>query len=436
MLHLADTIVAPITGQGPAPVAVVRLSGAGAWEIARAVFSPLPAELRPRFAHFGKVAGVDEGFLILFEAGRSYTGERSAEISLHGSAPSVRRLLQAGIAAGARMATPGEFTLRAFMNGRIDLTQAEGIRDAVAARTDAQLRQASLHREGSLREKVNALRDEITSLLAAVEASIDFSEEVGELDRDAATTRISSAIAQVETHSQAARAGRLLRQGIRVVIAGRPNAGKSSLFNAALGCARAIVTDVPGTTRDYVEEQVERGGLLWVLTDTAGLRSTEDAAERIGVNLARGQMEAADAVWYVVDAQVGLSEDERTEIASIQTPTLVLANKSDLAPGATFGLAVCALSGEGIPEAFDLTASMLCLEGIAERPLPNARQAPLLERAGDGLRTALQALSDSVPDDLAAVGLRAALDALGEITGERATDDMLERIFADFCVGK
>lgn len=436
MQPLTDTIVAPITGTHPAPVAVVRLSGPDAWEIASRVFAPWPCDPEPRRALYGKVCEAEEGLALPFEEGKSYTGERSVEISVHGSPASVRRLVDACLSASARMAEPGEFTLRAFLNGRIDLTQAEGVRDTVNAVTEAQLRQAALHREGKLHEEVTAIRGDIAKVLAAVEASVDFSEEVGELDREAAGHRLEEARTRLSQLISTTQASRLLRQGIRVVIAGLPNAGKSSLFNAVLGVGRAIVTDVPGTTRDYVEEQVEQNGLLWVLVDTAGLRNTSDKVERLGVDLARQLASHADAVWYVFDASKGWTPEDELWCGSMSAPFVCVANKSDLEQNPKTGIPVSATIGAGVDRLFEETAKILHLEGLHERVLLNARHSPLVERAISSIEAALDALSQPVPDDLVAVGLYDALNSLGQVTGETATEDMLERIFADFCIGK
>jgi len=434
--ELSDTIVAPITGAHPAPVAVVRLSGPDAWRVAAGVFRPWPGAPEPRKAVFGKVCGTDEGLALPFDEGRSYTGEQTVEISMHGSRASVNRLIEACLRAGARFAEPGEFTLRAFLNGRMDLTQAEGVRDTIAAKTDAQLRQAALHRSGALNREVSALRETIGGVLAAVEASADFSEEVGELDREAASARLSEARERLDKLIASANAGRLLREGIRVVIAGRPNAGKSSLLNTLVGMERAIVTDVPGTTRDYVEEQIERNGMLWVFVDTAGLRESADEVESIGVRRARELTSSADVVWYLYDASEGWDREDEQNCSGISAPLLRIANKSDIAPDPGERLSLCAISGEGIAELFAETARALELSLLDGELLVNARHAPLLERAKDALVSAVDALHAPVPDDLAAVGLYACLKALGEVTGEDAQADVLESVFRDFCIGK
>ncbi|MEX2243010.1 MAG: tRNA uridine-5-carboxymethylaminomethyl(34) synthesis GTPase MnmE [Fimbriimonadaceae bacterium] len=428
----SDTIVAPITAVGGA-VAVVRVSGLTAWSVGAAVFSPWPSPVEPHRAVYGRYSHGDDGLALPFAPGRSYTGEESVELSVHGSLASVQALASACIEAGARTAEPGEFTLRAFMNGRMDLTQAEGVRDSVEARTDAQLRQANLLRDGALRDQVRAVREEVVGVLAAVEASTDFSEEVGELDRANALHVCSTVRADLLRLLDAASAARVIREGVSVAIVGLPNAGKSSLLNAVLGSDRAIVTEYPGTTRDTVEECVSLGGLLVRLIDTAGLRPTDDPVESFGVERSRFALENADVVWYVYDASVGWTPADEEAWRTIERPAIGVANKSDLASG-DHGIEVSATLGTGIPVLTDVTMGVI---GTNEQgALINARHAPLLQEVLCAIDRAAVTLSQPVPDDLAAVDLQAAVRALGEVTGETTPPDIIERIFREFCIGK
>lgn len=431
---LTDTIVAPITGLAKAAVAVVRVSGPDAWQVARSVFEGWPDHPQPRYALFGTFAHGDEGFALPFEPNRSYTGEEAVEFSVHGSPASVAALLARCVAAGARMANPGEFTQRAFLHGRIDLSQAEGVRDTIEAETQAQLRLARLHREGALRNNIALLRERILGVQAAIEASVDFSDEVGELDKSAAHATLAEVRVCVERLAATAETGAILRRGLRIAIVGRPNAGKSSLLNALLGSDRALVTEVPGTTRDFLEERADLAGVPCILSDTAGLRDTDDPVERLGVARTRDVAAAADRVWYVADALAGWTDEDARQLATLDRPATLLANKCDLAPDADFGTPISAVTGEGLA---DLAASVAQdLDLSPEAPAINQRHAASLEEGLQGLLLAERVLGSNRPTDLATVGLQQAVAALGAITGQTASPDLVERLFADFCLGK
>jgi tRNA modification GTPase len=420
-----DTIVAPITATGGA-VAVVRVSGPGSWRVARAVFELWPDPVEPRRAVYGPFSTGDDGLALPFPAGGGYTGEEAVEFSVHGSHASVTALIEACLDAGARLAEPGEFSLRAFMNGRLDLTQAEGVRALVEARTSAQLRQAARLREGATRDAVRTLRQEVLGVLAAVEAATDFEDETGPLDRTRALERANALIAAIGRLLLSARASRIVQDGLTVAIVGLPNAGKSSLFNAVLGSDRAIVTPIPGTTRDTVEEHVSVDGRLVRLIDTAGLRETMDAVEALGVGRTRDATASADVVWYVYDAAQGWSTADDSECPQ---GAVVVANKSDLAAPAR-GLPVSAVTGEGLP------ALLSTLQSSEPGSIVLPRHAANLREARRALRRVKKTLGTAVPDDLAAVDLCVAARHLGEITGETAPPDVIERVFRDFCIGK
>jgi len=467
MLSHFDTIVAPITGSGTAAVAVVRLSGPEAWKVAAEVFSPWrPEAMR---AAYGRYRHGDDGLALPFQEGHSYTGEESVELSIHGSSESVRELVEACIRAGARMAEPGEFTQRAFLNGRIDLTQAEAVRDLIESRTAAQLRLANLQREGSLKRRIAAIRDHVFKVLASIEAAVDFSEEIGDLDREEASRMLQECLERIDGLLETAGVDRILRHGLRVAIVGRPNAGKSSLLNAILGIDRAIVTEFPGTTRDFVEEQIEVNGFPVVLIDTAGLRDSEDRIESLGVQRTRAIASGADQIWYVYDASVGWTEEDEAFVAptgSDQSLTIV-ANKRDLirnspplGPNAVTPqgrnaatpqagnavtpqgrnaaapqpILVSAVTGDGLPS---LLNSLPIDRDIAFREVAiNTRHADLLANTRESVATARETLTSERPTDLASVLLQEAMGALGQITGETASPDMITRIFSDFCIGK
>jgi len=428
-----DTIAAPITGPGPAAVAIVRLSGGEAWSIGERLFDRWPDPVRPLVVTYGRFFHGDDGFVVPFEAGRSYTGDQTVEMHLHGSSESVRQMLGAAFALGARPAEPGEFTLRAFLNGRIDLTQAEAVRDTVEAVTKTQLRAANRARSGGLRQRLEGLSDRLIGVLAAIEASVDFSEEVGPLDRVSAVAKLGEIGSELEEMIRRAAAGRILREGYRIAIVGLPNAGKSSLLNALLGADRSIVTEVPGTTRDYVEERADFDGIPVVLIDTAGLRETDDVVEKIGVDRARTLAADANEIWYLYDAAKGWTDADESTRANLDGEVVLLANKSDIA-GDPRGFPISARTGLGLPDLIARTKTRAGLE--EEAPYVNDRQRSGLTAALAGVQSAMEVLRSPRPDDLASVSLREALHAIGQVTGETASPDMVERIFRDFCIGK
>ena len=432
MLYNAfDSIVAPITGAPPAAVAWIRISGADAWEIASRVFRPWSPE--PRRVLYGKFESGDDGLAIPFLAEHSYTGEDAVELSMHGSRASVQAAIEACLAAGARLADPGEFTLRAFLNGRIDLSQAEGVRESCEALTDRQLRLGARLREGSLSQEVAAVRKIFTALLAGVEASVDFSEEIGDFDRVAAQQDLDIAARRIDCLLEASTVGRVVREGFRIAIVGPPNAGKSSLLNALLREERSIVTEIAGTTRDYVEEAADFDGIPVVLIDTAGLRESHDQVESIGIQRSRAQASRADAIWYVYDASEGWQDHDEREVGGFDRPVTILANKSDLARGDR-GLVVSSVTRDGLP---DLIAKVKADAGVDEaQPLINRRHEPILREVREAIDELGYAMESDAPDDLLSVLLHQAISCLGVITGETASTDMIERIFADFCIGK
>ncbi|HRF60615.1 MAG TPA: tRNA uridine-5-carboxymethylaminomethyl(34) synthesis GTPase MnmE [Fimbriimonadaceae bacterium] len=436
MKAIGDTIVALITGRPPAAVATLRLSGPDAWPIASQVFRPWPEPVEPRRALFGQFVHGDDGIALPFAEGHSYTGEATVELSIHGSLRSVRDLLEACLRAGARHAEPGEFTLRAFLMGRIDLTQAEGVRATVEAATEAQLRAADHLRRGTLRVAIETARNELLRVLAAIEASVDFGEEVGPLDRESVRARVSMVLAGIERLLAQAPAERILRDGLRIALVGRPNAGKSSLFNALLRSDRAIVTAIPGTTRDTVEEWVDLAGVPCLLMDTAGLRPTDDPIESLGVERTRAAIATADARWYVFDGHLGWSAEDEAEWTRLPEPKVLIRNKADLEPNDARGLPMVAIRSEGLGALADWVRTTLGDVEAADGLGIQARHVPLLEAARDALVDLLATLDAPVPDDLIAVHTQRAIQALGEIVGIEVGPDLLDALFAEFCIGK
>ena len=446
-----DTIAAQATPAGEGGIAIVRISGDRCREILARVFRPVGGRpLVNRMLTFGHVVDgeevVDEAMAVLMCAPHSYTREDVAEIQCHGSDALVRRILYLLIDAGARMAKPGEFTCRAFMNGRVDLSQAEAVMRMIHAGSERAMRSAIRQMQGGVSAFVRHAREEIIALMAEIAAAIDFPDEVEETETALQVRARCEAIAARLAASSNPRAGRIEDEGLRVVLAGCPNAGKSSLLNALLEEERAIVTDIPGTTRDTLTEAVQMAGVRVMITDTAGLREASDAVERIGVERARKALEAADVRLLAVDGSQAFSpEDEKTLMGL--APHAVVFTKGDLPvtvdrdalerafPGVP-QLTVCAVTGEGLPELRRMIVSFAPGEGEESSALSQARHAEAAGRACASLADAVRAIDDCMPLDVCAVDLSAALDALGEITGETMSEEVISQVFARFCVGK
>lgn len=425
---MSDAIVAPITAVGGA-VAMVRVSGEGAWSVAESCFGRWPDAPESHRAQFVRFGNGDEGLVTPFAQGHGYTGEFAVEASIHGSPASVRWLVDECLASGARLAEPGEFTLRALMNGRLDLAQAEAVRDTVAAQTDLQLRFANRQRGGALSARIGALRDQAMAILAAVEASVDFSDEVGEFDRRAGMDQLVALAEAIERLLETEETGRIVRRGLRIAIVGEPNVGKSSLLNALLGRQRAIVTEIPGTTRDTIEALVELGGIPCTLIDTAGIRETRDLIEREGVARALTAAQEADLVWHVHDASV--------ELRGVPECDLLIWNKidrQDAAPPPEGSMPVSALTREGVKG----LSSWVSAKVDADRwdVVIDPRHALSLRNARKVTLDAMSTIRSDQPDDLLATCLRTVIRSLGEVTGQSCDAEMLERVFRDFCVGK
>jgi len=451
MMISRDTIAAQATASGEGGVAIVRLSGGESERILSRVFRPKNNKpLENRRLTFGYVMDgeriVDEAMAVVMRAPMSYTREDVCEIHCHGSDALVRRILLLLLHAGARMARPGEFTCRAFLNGRVDLSQAEAVMRMIRAGSDRAMNSAIRQMEGGVSAFVRRAREEIIALLAELSAAIDFPDEVEETETAQQVLARCREIRARLLSSCDPRAGRIEDEGLRVVLCGRPNAGKSSLLNALIGGERAIVTDIPGTTRDTLTEAMLIGGVRVLLTDTAGLRDTQDTVERIGVARAKKALDEADVRVLVLDGSGALLDEDREALCGL-SPHLVLLSKGDLPavletsqaqaefPGARV-MSVCALTGEGMDELKDALLSFAPEDGAESSMLSQARHVEAAHRACDSLSDACRAIEDQMPLDLCAVDLSAALDCLGEITGETMSEKVIDEVFARFCVGK
>jgi len=446
-----DTIVAIATPPGRGALGVVRLSGPGALDIA-AAFLQCGASLQPRQATFTRVgddgaAALDEVVATFFPAPHSYTGEHVVEITGHGSPVLLQAVLRRAITGGARLAEPGEFTLRAFLNGKRDLVQSEAVADLIDAATPLQARVAFDQLEGTLTERISAIDAQLFDLIARLEASLDFPDEGFHFIEPArAAAEIGAVIGALDGLLEGAAAGRMIREGATVVIAGRPNVGKSSVFNKLAGADRAIVTAIPGTTRDLVTETVDIGGIAVTLVDTAGWRETRDLVEAEGVARGTYARGVADLVLLICDSSEPLTaEDDRLLDDTAGTNRLVVFNKTDARTSSpTQTLKVCAthvsaLTGEG----FDALRRMIASALVGEErlrdaaPISNARHIGLLEKCRASLEAARRAANEgSVPEEFLLVDLQGARTHLDEIVGRRTSEDVLRHIFERFCIGK
>ncbi len=450
---LLDTIAALATPLGRSAIAVIRISGDRTRAILSAVAPELSDPIEPRRPHLvpltradGEV--LDRGLVTLFPSPASFTGEDLAEISVHGSPVVVERLLRTLVAAGARPARPGEFTERAYRLGKLDLVEAEAIRDLIDSRTEGAARAGAKRLGGALSSRLAAVREDLLAASAGLTATIDFAEDVGETVSPAVAAHLRSARDVLARLAASYETGRLLSAGCRVVILGRPNAGKSTLFNALVGSARAIVTEVPGTTRDTLEATIDVRGVPVDLVDTAGLRETDDRVERIGVERAREEGERAAAILYVYDASEGWSEPDRAAVAAFDgRPVAIVANKIDrleeAGPSAPSSdpaaLALCGLApeaGASLRLLLERTVAAGVTSDAASEVLASVRQRDLVERARAAADEALLALDRGISPEYAATHVDSALAALADVFGETTSEDVLQRIFSTFCIGK
>ncbi len=456
MHDLSTTVVAIATAPGRGGIGCVRVSGPDAGTVAGGLFRPAhdpgaDPGTRPVFGHFLGREGeaLDHGFLVRFPGSSSYTGESTVELWTHGSPPVLAELIETAIGLGAVPAEPGEFTYRAVRNGRLDLTRAEAVRDLIDSRTIYQARVALAQAEGSVARAVQPLREALEEWIARGEAAVEFVEEsethlpTGDLGRG-----IAEAIDGCERMLDGFRnRGRIVRDGARLVLVGRPNTGKSSLFNRLLAEDRAIVTELAGTTRDTLEETFDLDGIPVRLVDTAGLRDVDDRIESEGVRRAKQARADADLVLLVIDGTRPLDDEELRAVREAAKPenrsrTVVVVNKSDRP--CSIGeiphdepLAVSALTADGLDRLRERLSGLLCAGAAGEDPIvTNGRHARALERTLAALRAATAAAADGMSEELVLEDLKLAMLELGGITGEFTTEEMYDRIFSRFCIGK
>jgi tRNA modification GTPase len=451
------TIVAPATPPGPGAVSILRLSGPDAFPIVRRLAGIDPAAQPARTLSrctIRDAAGmeVDTGLAVCFPAPHSFTGEDVVELHLHGNPILVEETAAAACALGAIPAAPGEFSRRAFLNGKMDLTQAEGLCDLIAARTAASARAALRQLKGGIRDVVANLRERMLSLLVRMEASIDFSDEedISSFPAAQVEERILEIRISLSRYLQSYDLGHRLREGAIVAIAGVANVGKSRLLNRLLGEERAIVTEIPGTTRDYLSGELTLSGIPVRLVDTAGLRETEDPVEREGVRRSRQILSEADLALFLLDASRAAHDGDRRAYEEVaERPHLLLLNKSDLPPAETGRdfrgegirgvLSVSAKTGEGMEAMLRAMARELVPEGasmMAEAPMTRLRHVNAVEKAVEALSRASLAAGEGLSLEFPAADVREAAEALSELTGEIAPEEVLDTIFGSFCIGK
>ncbi len=451
-----DTIAALATPPGTSSIAVIRVSGGNAIKTVNDIFSKDIKNAPTHTVHLGKILGknghVDQVLVTVMRSPNSFTGEDVAEISCHGSMTSVREILGILAEKGVRYAVAGEFTKRAFLNGKMDLSQAEAVIDIINSKTNTALSVGVNQLEGSVSAKINTVRDKLLRVLASIQAEADFPEEgISGIDETKLAADLAEYIKELDTLLISAEKGRYIREGVATVIAGKPNAGKSSVLNAMVDKEKAIVTNIPGTTRDTVEEFLQIGGVVLKLIDTAGIRDTENVVEKIGVDRAKDVIKNADLVLYVVDTSE-MPDGEDAQVASLVQGknAILLLNKSDieldgaadeykkLLPDAKV-VPTAAKTGEGIETLKTLISGMFEMGGIettADAVLVNVRHIEAVSRAKNSILHAYNSYTSGMPLDFISIDMSEAVEALGEITGMTVSEEVVDRIFKEFCVGK
>lgn len=455
-----DTIAAIATALGEGGISIIRISGEKALLIAAKIFrgknSRNLADIRPYTLRYGHIIEqesnevIDEVLVSYMKGPRSYTAEDTIEINCHGGVIATRRILEELVRAGVRLAEPGEFTKRAFLNGRIDLSQAEAVIDIIRAKTELSMKAAYTQAEGRISREIAALRHKLLGSIAHIEATVSFPED----DLEEATTQqvvreAEEILQEIESLLATANEGKIIREGLNTVIVGKPNVGKSSLLNALLMESRAIVTDIPGTTRDIIEEYMNIDGVPIKIIDTAGIRETEDVVEKIGVERSKAKISEADLIIFMLDVSRSLDEEDKDILRFIRDRKyILLLNKTDLPEKISkdeldslelkYVIRISAKTGVGIDALKDAVKELFFKGEIKanEIMITNARHKEALFRARESIGDALAALENTMAIDLAAIDIRNAWMALGEITGDTLEEDLIEKIFSEFCIGK
>ena len=455
-----DTIAAIATAMSNSGIGIVRISGDEALDVADRIFRPKKgsrkvSDMETHTIHYGYVTDgdevIDEVMLRIMKAPRSYTCEDTIEIDCHGGVLVMKKILETVLKYGARPAEPGEFTKRAFLNGRIDLSQAESVIDVINAQNELALKSSVSQLQGAVLEKIKAIRAVVLHEIAFIESALDDPEHVSlEGYPEQLHEIISDAHSKVKKLLDSSDNGKMLKEGINTAIVGKPNAGKSSLLNILVGEERAIVTEIAGTTRDILQEQIQIGGIGLNVIDTAGIRNTEDIVEKIGVNKSREYIEKADLIIYVVDSSTELDENDQEIIEAIQNKkAIVLLNKSDLDAKTDASvlqtqlskpiLSISAKNNTGIHELETLIEEMFFSGKLSfndEVYITNIRQKNALAEAQNSLKMVLQSIADGMPEDFFTIDMMNAYEALGTIIGESVGEDLVNEIFSKFCMGK
>lgn len=455
-----DTIAAIATAMSNSGIGIVRISGDEALDVADRIFRPKKgsrkvSDMETHTIHYGYVTDgdevIDEVMLLIMKAPRSYTCEDTIEIDCHGGVLVMKKILETVLKYGARPAEPGEFTKRAFLNGRIDLSQAESVIDVINAQNELALKSSVSQLQGAVLEKIKAIRAVVLHEIAFIESALDDPEHVSlEGYPEQLHEIMSDAHSKVKKLLDSSDNGKMLKEGINTAIVGKPNAGKSSLLNILVGEERAIVTEIAGTTRDILQEQIQIGGIGLNVIDTAGIRDTEDIVEKIGVNKSREYIEKADLIIYVVDSSTELDENDQEIIEAIQNKkAIVLLNKSDLDAKTDASvlqtqlskpiLSISAKNNTGIHELETLIEEMFFSGKLSfndEVYITNVRQKNALAEAQNSLKMVLQSIADGMPEDFFTIDMMNAYEALGTIIGESVGEDLVNEIFSKFCMGK